>query len=337
MKLGFIYKITNLINNKIYIGETFQSIDLRFKQHITQNEPTNIHKAIIKYGAENFKIEQIYSSYDKDDINQKEKYYILFYNSRDNNIGYNICEGGEGTAGMVVKESTRLKMSEIKGIKVQNLNTGEVFKSMQSVDEYFSGKHTGGCNKAIINKTKYHGCWWAKITSCLSFEQRQDLIAQLEQEMQFRHLKGVEKRSKIQKSNPPMNRPVICIETQETFSTKLEANLKYNCDISKCLKNPLNYTANNYHWCDLQDIENIKYLNLLLQKNLFTMPRCKAILCVETGEMFKSADEAILKMSLPVNKSGIQNCATGKQKSSYGFHWKYVTNKDYINYMLKEN
>lgn len=94
---GVVYKITNKINNKIYIGQTIQSIENRFNGHCSQ---PNVHKkmpiawAIKKYGKENFKIEVIYYAKNKNDLNEKEMYYINFYNSRKKDIGYNISTGG---------------------------------------------------------------------------------------------------------------------------------------------------------------------------------------------------------------------------------------------------
>ena len=57
MKLGKIYKITNLVNSKIYIGQTIRSLKERFRQHIYKQGCTYLHNAILKYGKENFKIE----------------------------------------------------------------------------------------------------------------------------------------------------------------------------------------------------------------------------------------------------------------------------------------
>ena len=52
---GKIYKYTNLINNKIYIGQTIQPLEERHKKHISQlNDNTYFHRAIKKYGIENF-------------------------------------------------------------------------------------------------------------------------------------------------------------------------------------------------------------------------------------------------------------------------------------------
>ena len=88
-----IYKITNLVNNKVYIGQTIHP-DKRWWEHCAcarrgdDNYP--IHLAIKKYGLENFRMEIIEWT---EDYDNKEIYYIKFYNSLSPN-GYNIAKGG---------------------------------------------------------------------------------------------------------------------------------------------------------------------------------------------------------------------------------------------------
>ena len=50
--MGYIYKITNLINNKIYIGQTIRDVQIRWKEHLRSKDEAPIHKAIRKYGKE---------------------------------------------------------------------------------------------------------------------------------------------------------------------------------------------------------------------------------------------------------------------------------------------
>lgn len=94
---GFIYKITNKINGKSYIGQTIQDVKERFYQHCAtkcSQAVLNmaIHKAINKYGKSNFTVEVI-EEVESTDLNDREKYWIKFYNSYNN--GYNSTEGGQ--------------------------------------------------------------------------------------------------------------------------------------------------------------------------------------------------------------------------------------------------
>ena len=87
----WIYKITNIQNNKVYIGQTIRPIEKRFKRHLNDalNNILDTHfaRAIRKYGKENFIIEQIDEAQTQDELNQKEQYWIRYYNSVEE--GYN--------------------------------------------------------------------------------------------------------------------------------------------------------------------------------------------------------------------------------------------------------
>lgn len=96
--MSYIYKITNLVNNKIYIGYTSRNLKRRFYEHCwsaSQDKDKNIlHKAINKYGKNNFKIEEVLS-FNENEKNweELERYYINYFNAYVPN-GYNVAEGG---------------------------------------------------------------------------------------------------------------------------------------------------------------------------------------------------------------------------------------------------
>jgi group I intron endonuclease len=106
--MGYIYKITNKINNQCYIGQTTQNLDLRWKQH--KNNKSNcryLKSAFNKYGIENFKFELICICFDND-LNQFEIEYIKRYDSLVPN-GYNLRCGGQ--SGGKHNEETKIKIS----------------------------------------------------------------------------------------------------------------------------------------------------------------------------------------------------------------------------------
>lgn len=93
---GEIYIIKNNINNKVYIGQTTQGSKIRFKQHLKLlkcNQNQLIHKAIKKHGKENFYYEVLEFNIDISYLDNREEYWIDYYNSFKN--GYNLCAGGK--------------------------------------------------------------------------------------------------------------------------------------------------------------------------------------------------------------------------------------------------
>lgn len=87
----FIYKITNKINGKVYIGQTIRSISVRFCKHCNNSKNTVISSAIKKYGRDNFTVEEIDGANSQSELNYKEWLWIQKSNSLVPN-GYNVVE-----------------------------------------------------------------------------------------------------------------------------------------------------------------------------------------------------------------------------------------------------
>lgn len=96
---GYIYKITNLINQKAYIGKTINTIEERWAEHCrdykrTRCEHRPLYDAMNKYGIENFIVEEI-EEVDISDLSKREIYWIGVYDTYNN--GYNATLGGDGS------------------------------------------------------------------------------------------------------------------------------------------------------------------------------------------------------------------------------------------------
>lgn len=112
----YIYKITNIQNNKVYIGQTIRPIKDRFHRHLNDaiNNILDTHfaRAIRKYGKENFIIEQIDQAQTQDELNKKEQYWIQYYNSV--NEGYNETDAISKCGGNTYQSKTEKEMKSIK-------------------------------------------------------------------------------------------------------------------------------------------------------------------------------------------------------------------------------
>lgn len=115
MKSNEVYKITNKLTNKVYIGITNQGSGARYRHHWYESrigEPSPIHRSMAKYSEENFTLEIIDFADTYDELKEKEKYWIKQYNSTDRSVGYNLTEGGDGTFGRFHSEETKEKIRQ---------------------------------------------------------------------------------------------------------------------------------------------------------------------------------------------------------------------------------
>ena len=114
-----IYSITNLVNGKKYIGQTIQDVSVRWRRHKTGKFA--IGNAIRKYGEDNFKIDILFNSFDRNYLNNAEKELIKNYNTMYPN-GYNLMEGGQ----------IRLTKEQRKKISVANTGRKETAKQTEN-------------------------------------------------------------------------------------------------------------------------------------------------------------------------------------------------------------
>ncbi len=123
---GYIYRATNQINGKIYIGKTTTDRWDKNKDPIVErwNEEVKtsysnkehglsmryIENAVVKYGEENFTLQEQDRAYSEEELNQKERYWIKELDTMNPDKGYNMTEGGEGGA---FSEAAKEKLSQI--------------------------------------------------------------------------------------------------------------------------------------------------------------------------------------------------------------------------------
>ena len=123
-----IYKFTNKINGKIYIGESLYMNERlsKYRSCAKINPVCLIEKALAKYGFDNFKydiVETFPNGVSKETLVSREKFWISFFNSTDKTIGYNVLPFGKCMVGF--------KMSDEAKAKISKANKGRVFSTEQ--------------------------------------------------------------------------------------------------------------------------------------------------------------------------------------------------------------
>lgn len=143
----YVYVIHNLLNNKIYVGKT-KNLKRRWSSHLSfaKGNITNqyIHKAIRKYGSNNFVFSLIQELFNETECNKAEQYWINYFNSRNSKYGYNLTDGGDGSYGRQQTIATRLKISEAKtGTMIGKDNSFYGRTHTIETKNIISGKNTG--------------------------------------------------------------------------------------------------------------------------------------------------------------------------------------------------
>lgn len=149
-----VYKITNLVNKKVYIGKT-NNLKKRWKVHCNIAFDKNgiysnkyyIHKSINKYGQENFKIEILENNLFENEAFERESFWIKKYNSRNPKLGMNMTDGGEGTSGLKWSDESRKKISGPGNCNFGKILSDDVKKKISislsgENNGFFGKKHT---------------------------------------------------------------------------------------------------------------------------------------------------------------------------------------------------
>lgn len=161
---GYIYKTTNLVNGKFYIGQ--------HKYDKYEVDPTYfgsgllLKESIKKYGIENFSVELLDKADSREELNNKEIYYISQLNARQD--GYNLTDGGDGAPNLT--EESRLKMKSMLGkhhSEKSNKKRSESLKKVQHSKEWaekiaksLKGRKQTEEQKALISSSKKGLVWY---------------------------------------------------------------------------------------------------------------------------------------------------------------------------------
>ena len=123
-----IYKLTNTVNNKIYIGGTTETLDTRYHRHVVKalkGSEYPLHKAIREYGESAFEKTIIEDCGSLERMNERENYWIATLSSTNPEIGYNAKSGG----------GIRFQTIESR-IKIGNAHRGKISEKRIAVLQY---------------------------------------------------------------------------------------------------------------------------------------------------------------------------------------------------------
>lgn len=227
MEKYFLYKHTNLINNKVYIGITKQKPNRRWHNGAGYKNNKYFYNAIQKYGWENFKHEILFENLNFEEANKKEVELIKKYDSTNREKGYNIHTGGDARKGQDMPkgyDSPKHKMVEQYDV---NGNFIREYGGLRQIERETGYNHktiqhccVGDCKSAHGYQWKYKGS--NKIISKITL-------------------------GNPKKPNIILYHPVKNVETNEVFNSIKEAEQKYKIhNISRACRELK--TAGGYHW-----------------------------------------------------------------------------------------
>ena len=230
-----IYIHKNKINGKVYIGQTCQKPEKRWDNGRGYETSPRFYNAILKYGWDNFEHIILYTNLTLEEANQKEQELIKFYNSTDENFGYNITGGGKN---FHHSEETKKKIGESNSISQKGKHWSQEQRELMS--ELFSGENNPFYGKHHTEESKQ-----------LISEHRKGKRAGEEHPFYGKH-HTEESLKKISKNRMSKGgKRVKCINTGEIFETMMDAarwcGLVTACSIGQACNSPNEHKSAGKH------------------------------------------------------------------------------------------
>jgi group I intron endonuclease len=158
-----VYKVTNRVNGKVYIGKTIRTLESRWKQHIYYANRGNrppIAIAIRSYGPDAFDVSPLAFSNSLPELNDLEREYIQEFRSYDRKYGYNLTLGGDGASpgelnpmfGKTHTDEVKEKLRQFHlGKKHSEETKRKIGDSERGEKNGFYGRHHSENTKALLS------------------------------------------------------------------------------------------------------------------------------------------------------------------------------------------
>lgn len=285
--MGYIYKIINDVNDKIYIGQTINTIEYRFKCHINEANQTihqsKFHLALSKIGAEHFKIELI-EECPNEELNDREEYWIKFYDSV--NQGYNTTWGG--SYGLHYNRDEILELWA-QGLNIQKISNklgidrgllGQILKQLNITEKEIDARRYIASQTQIKNRSVY--------------------------QIDIKTGKIIKQWDKIS-------------------DAERQLNISHSIIINCCNLKPQAKTAGGFAWRYTENYNEDNDKNKLIQQVKHIPHNSKTILLYDKnnvliGEYINSTDAA---EQTGRSANSISKYCRGERKDPKGFIWKY--------------
>jgi group I intron endonuclease len=260
-----VYKISNTINSKVYVGITNQGYKTRWYKHCSDSIREcgfPLHNAMRKHGIDNFKIEVIEVCSDIEYLKEREKYWIKELKSRTTENGYNLTEGGDGTFGRKHSEETKQKISN-KHIKRIGQFTLEgtllkVYSSLKEAYEVNKFKSAGPISRAALKDLTAYGFKWKYLDEPkqkiqkVKFIMTEDIKKRISETNKLRWTP--EKREKASLNNFK-NKPILQYDLDMNFIQEFRnvseavkaVGATTHTNIAKCARGKCQYSC-GYKW-----------------------------------------------------------------------------------------
>lgn len=242
--MGIIYKVTNKANGKVYIGQTVLSLKIRWALHISARSGCRyLSRAIKKYGASAFSIEQIDAAETIEELNAKEIFWIARYDSANPKKGYNLMSGGgsNGHHSQETKEICRIKSAAMWRDDKYRARVLPKIIASRKTPEFREGRSNE--RKANWRDTQYRDAMEQKMSSAEYREKQSDTKKRKYSDAEYKARWIIANREKH-------GEKIECVETGKVFSSIGEAAAfigSSDTSIRKVLHGKRK-TAGGYHW-----------------------------------------------------------------------------------------